>query len=72
MFKKLSIRLSYANRHHDYYKWIGPELGKVHFIYTDTWYNAIIDWILFDVFNNKYSYNYDSQFGWHKVYEGIE
>jgi len=76
--KQLFKRLSHSYRHHDYHKWIGPEDGRhpdgtrkgvVHFIYTDSWFNAIIDWVMWDIIKMDYTYHYIGQFGWHKVYD---
>jgi hypothetical protein len=77
--KKLIHRLSFNYRHHDYHKWIGPEdghysngirKGVAHFVYTDPWYDAVIDWIMLDVFNMNYSFNRTSinKYGWSRVY----
>ena len=77
LFKQLYKRLSYDYRHYDYERWIGPEdgynsdgtrRGVHHFVYTCPWYNGLIDWIMFDVFNMRYTYNYTSGTGWHKIY----
>ena len=77
MFKKLSIRLSYSYRHHDYYKWIGHEdgyntdgtrKGMHHYVYTHPWYNEFINWVMVDVLDMGYSYNRDGWCGWHKVW----
>ena len=77
LFKQLFKRLSYDYRHYDYHKWIGPKDGQNpdgtrkgvhHFIYTDKWYNGLIDWIMFDVLDTDYAYNYSSLLGWHKFW----
>tara|TARA_R100000750_G_scaffold55864_1_gene42164 strand:- start:263 stop:544 length:282 start_codon:yes stop_codon:yes gene_type:complete len=76
--KQLFKRLSHSYRHHDYHKWIGPEDGRhpdgtrkgvVHFIYTDPWFNAIIDWVMWDILKMDYTYHYIGQLGWSKVYD---
>ena len=76
--KQLFKRLSHSYRHQDNHKWIGPEDGRhpdgtrkgvVHFIYTDPWFNAIIDWVMWDILKMDYTYHYIGQFGWHKVYD---
>jgi len=77
--KQLLKRLSYSYRHHDYYKWIGPEdgynsdgtrKGVEHFVYTDPWYNAIIDCIMLDVLKMDYTWRYYTGIfsGWSKCW----
>ena len=72
-------RLSYSYRHHDYYKWIGPEdgyhsdgtrKGMEHFVYTDPWWNAIIDWMMLDVLKMDYAWHYSTGIfhGWSKCW----
>ena len=77
MLKQLIKRLSHEYRHQDYYKWIGPEDGQNpdgtrkgvhHFIYTCSWYNGLIDWIMIDVLDMDYAYNRTGRFGWGKVW----
>jgi len=77
MLSNLFKRLSYSYRHHDYYKWIGPEdgynsdgtrKGMEHFVYTIPWYNEFIGWVMVDVLDMDYSYNYMSGWGWSKVW----
>ena len=74
--KQLFKRLSYSYRHHDYWKWIGPEdgidldgerLGEHHFVYTIPWYNGLVDWFMIDVFKMDYTYNRFMN-SWHKVH----
>ena len=80
MLSNLFKRLSYSYRHHDYHKWIGPEDGYLldgtrrgmeHFVYTDKRYNAIIDWIMLDVFKMEYTWNYSKGVfsGWSKYWD---
>ena len=79
IIKQLSNRLSYSYRHHDYYRWIGPEdgyysdgtrKGMNHYVYTYPLYNAIIDYIMLDVLKMDYTWNYSTgEFGgWSKYW----
>jgi len=77
MLSNLFKRLSYSYRHHDYHKWIGPEDGYLpdgtrkgmeHFVYTEPWYNEFIGWVMVDVLDMDYSYNYMSGWGWSKCW----